>query len=222
MATKESPPPAPPRATPRTARAKAPAGASPGSLLSALRALNAEGAGDALRQDMVFGSSDVLVAQWEREFPTGIDIEAFTLTIRLRRLAMLLDEGLVKRAEATGVKLNEALLLLALRRMAPNYSLRPTDILKMHSVTSGTVTYRIDQLIKQDLAERIQDPDDRRGYLVCLTPRGRIVIDKIIAESAQAASEGLRQLFGMPGARETFVEMLRFYEMRLEQGLRQK
>jgi len=34
----------------------------------------------------VFGSSDVLVAQWEREFPTGIDIDAFTLTIRLRRL----------------------------------------------------------------------------------------------------------------------------------------
>ena len=119
--------------------------------------------------------------------PTGIDIDAFTLTIRLRRLAMLLDEGVVKRGEAAGVKLNEVLLLLALRRMAPTYSLRPTDILKMHSVTSGTVTYRIDQLIKQDLAERIPDPDDKRGYLIRLTQRGRAVVDKVML-GAQAGT----------------------------------
>jgi DNA-binding MarR family transcriptional regulator len=198
-------------------RARAPAGASASGLLSALEALNtATTAGK--HQDKVFGSSDVLVAQWEQEFPTGIDIDAFTLTIRLRRLAMLLDEGVVKRGEAAGVKLNEVLLLLALRRMAPTYSLRPTDILKMHSVTSGTVTYRIDQLIKQDLAERTPDPDDKRGYLIRLTQRGRAVVDKVIVESAQAASAYLRPLFAVPGARECFVEMLRFYEQRMEQG----
>ncbi len=219
MATKKSTSPASAVAIRRSERGKAPAGAAPGSLLGALQALNKQGVADPLRQDVVFGSSDVLAAQWERELPSGIDIEAFTLTIRLRRLAMLLDEGLVKRGGAAGVKLNETLLLLALRRMAPTYSMRPTDILKMHSVTSGTVTYRIDQLIKQDLADRIPDPDDRRGYLVRLTKRGRTVIDKIIAESAQSASDCLRQLFGVPGARETFVEMLRFYEMRLEQNL---
>lgn len=206
-------------ASPKAAakRPRAPAGASAAGLLSALESLNAATL-DGAQQDKVFGSSDVLVAQWQREFPTGLDIDAFTLTIRLRRLAMLLDEGVVKRGEKSGVKLNEILLLLALRRMAPNYSMRPTDILKMHSVTSGTVTYRIDQLIKQDLAERIPDPDDKRGYLIRLTRRGRVVVDKVIVESAQTASDALRPLFAIPGARETFVEMLRFYEQRIEQG----
>lgn len=76
---------------------------------------------------------------------------------------MLLDEISTKECEAVGLKLNEMLLMMALRRVGPPYALRPTDILKMHSVTSGTATYRIDQLTKQDLAERIPDPSDRRG-----------------------------------------------------------
>ncbi|CAN5430378.1 hypothetical protein BH11PSE9_BH11PSE9_16990 [soil metagenome] len=194
------------------------AGGSPDGLLDAMKTLNAnEVAG--VREDEIFGSSDVLTEQWEKELPCGIDIDAFTLNIRLRRVAMLLDEGVVKRGLASGVKLNEVLLLLALRRMGSSYCLRPTDILKMHSVTSGTVTYRIDQLIKQDLAERIQDPADKRGYLIKLMPRGREVVDKVIVDSAQAASDYLRPLFAVTGARETLVEMLRFYELRIEQDL---
>ncbi len=184
--------------------------------LEALRALNAPGEKEDLMADEILGTSDVLAAQWEREFPAEAAIEAFTLTIRIRRLAMLVDEGLVALGQKAGVKLNELLLLLALRRVGAPYELRPTDILKMHSVTSGTVTYRIDQVINQGLAERIADPSDKRGYLIRLTSKGRRVVDQAIVESTRAASEFLRPLFALPLAQELFVEMLRFYERRIE------
>lgn len=187
-------------------------------MLVALKALNDRDL-EALHFDKILGSSDVLAGQWAKEFPTGIDVEAFTLNIRLRRIGMLLDETVVIRGEALGIKLNEILLLLALRRMGPAYSLRPTDILKMHSVTSGTVTYRIDKLTAQGLAERIPDPDDRRGYLIRLTEQGRKIIDLVISDAAKAASDRCAPLFAIPGAREAFVEMLRLYEQQLERQL---
>ena len=55
---------------------------------------------------------------------------------------------------------------MALRLVGEPYSLRPTDILKMHGITSGTATYRIDKLTKQELAESIADLTDRHGYLI--------------------------------------------------------
>lgn len=187
-------------------------------LLEALRALNAHAEGEHQERmtDHILGSSDVLVNQWQREFPEQAGIDAFTLTIRVRRLAMLVDEGLVARGQRAGVKLNEMLLMLALRRVGPPYALRPTDILKMHSVTSGTVTYRIDQLINQGFAERTSDTSDKRSYLIRLTSKGFGVVDRAIEESAQTAQEYLGPLMRLPFAHEMFVEMLRFYERRIE------
>ena len=114
-------------------------------MLGALKQLNDRGAGfEAFRTDELIGSSDVLVARWEREFPSGVDIDAFTPVIGPGRLAMLPDEGLAKRGEAAGVKLT-----------------RCCCFLKMHGVTSGTGTCRIDQRMEQDLAEGIPDPRRR-------------------------------------------------------------
>ena len=40
-------------------------------------------------------------------------------------------------------------------------------------VTGGNVTGITDQLVHEDLVERVPVPDDRRAYRVRLTPRGR-------------------------------------------------
>jgi DNA-binding MarR family transcriptional regulator len=40
-------------------------------------------------------------------------------------------------------------------------------------VTGGNVTGITDQLVQEDLVERVQVPGDRRAYRVRLTPRGR-------------------------------------------------
>jgi len=47
-------------------------------------------------------------------------------------------------------------------------------------VTSGTMTHRIDQLVKGELAERIRNPGDGRGFLISLTPKGHELIDEAV------------------------------------------
>lgn len=39
-------------------------------------------------------------------------------------------------------------------------------------VTGGNVTGLTDQLVRDGLVERVDDPEDRRSYLVRLTPAG--------------------------------------------------
>jgi DNA-binding MarR family transcriptional regulator len=164
-----------------------------------------------VQADPIQGNSDVLVSQWQSQF-AGEDIAVLTLGIRVRRVAMLIDELSSKECEAAGIKLNEMLLLMALRRVGPPYALRPTDILKMHSVTSGTVTYRIDQLAKQELAARVDDPSDRRGYLIRLTPRGLKVVDGILHRLLEGFRVSLQPMAAIPGALPAFEESLRLYE----------
>jgi DNA-binding MarR family transcriptional regulator len=40
-------------------------------------------------------------------------------------------------------------------------------------VTGGSITGLTDELVKEGLVERLDDPGDRRSYLIALTPKGR-------------------------------------------------
>ena len=59
-------------------------------------------------------------------------------------------------------------------------------------VTGGNVTGLTDQLVKDGLVERSDDPEDRRSYRVALTPQGRADFALMAAEHAQ----WLAELFG--------------------------
>jgi len=52
-------------------------------------------------------------------------------------------------------------------------------------VTGGNVTGLTDQLVKEDLVERVQDVQDRRSYLVCLTDKGRKAFRRMAEEHEQ-------------------------------------
>lgn len=163
----------------------------------------------------VWGNADVLVHQWRRELgDTGS--EGVLMGIRIRRIGMLLDELTMAHSEAEGVKHTDFLLLMALRRLGEPYAMRPTDILKMHSVTSGTATYRIDQLAKQDLAERLPDPRDRRGYLVRLTPRGKAIVDTVMARMQADFNERLAPFAQVAGGYDALEAALRLFEACIE------
>ena len=156
-------------------------------------------------------NSDGVVAQWRQEL-TGSAVDAFTLATRLRRIAILLDELTIEASESAGLKISDALLLLALRRIGKPYCMRPTDILRMQGITSGAATYRIDQLTGQGLAERAPDPNDRRGYLIYLTPKGKEVIESILARIMASFERKLQPLASIPGAMSLFEQYLRLFE----------
>jgi DNA-binding MarR family transcriptional regulator len=188
------------------------------ALHAELKSLNdsygCERSGDAIR-----ANSDTLIRQWKSE-KCELDLSAFEISLRVRRIGMLLDEVLSQACESLGVKPNEMLLLFTLRRIGPPYCMRPTDIQNLTAVTSGTVTYRIDQLVKQNLAERIADPVDRRGYLIRLTEHGSQLVDSAINASVQSSDALLAPLRDMPSAMELLVELLRLYENRLDDLLK--
>lgn len=156
-------------------------------------------------------NSDVVVSQWRKEL-RGTGVDAFTLATRLRRIAILLDDLTIEASESAGLKINDALLLLALRRLGEPYCMRPTDILKMQGITSGAATFRIDQLTNQGLAERAPDPNDRRGYLIYLTPKGKKVIEDILARIMASFERKLGPLASIPGGMSVFEQYLRLFE----------
>jgi DNA-binding MarR family transcriptional regulator len=62
--------------------------------------------------------------------------------------------------------------LMAQLERAPD-GLKMIELSRRMMVTGGNVTGITDQLVQEDLVERVQVPGDRRAYRVRLTPRGR-------------------------------------------------
>ena len=122
---------------------------------------------------------DRIVAQWRRERPE-LDTAALALLGRLFRVAHLanaaLAEGIVPEMQPGWFD-----LLAALRRASRPYELNPTELMRTTLLSSGGMTKRIDRLVEEGLVERRPDPDDRRGTLIRLTRRGKVLIDRALA-----------------------------------------
>lgn len=85
-------------------------------------------------------------------------------------------------------------LIVTLRRSGKPYELRPTDILRESLLTSGAITNRIDRVEKMGLVERRPDKEDRRSYVIRLTPAGKKLADKAIAGHFAAVDDLLSDL----------------------------
>lgn len=72
--------------------------------------------------------------------------------------------------------------------------IRMTDIAARLDIVPRAATSQIDAIEESGLVCRQLDPADRRAVLVCLTPRGRALRDRLDAARARAASTVLRPL----------------------------
>ena len=124
---------------------------------------------------------DDLVAGWRAERP-DLDLAPMQVLSRVSRLARHLDRARRAAFSAHGLEVWEFDVLSALRRQGPPYQLSPGALLHATLVTSGTMTNRIDRLAHAGLVARHPDPLDRRGVLVELTERGRVVVDAALAD----------------------------------------
>jgi DNA-binding MarR family transcriptional regulator len=119
---------------------------------------------------------DRLIAAWERERPE-IDVSPMHVLSRVTRLALHLDRARKEAFAHHDLEPSEFDVLSALRRGGPPYQLSPGQLVQETLVTSGTMTNRVDRLVRKGLVERLPDPADRRGVQVRLTTSGRAAVD---------------------------------------------
>jgi DNA-binding MarR family transcriptional regulator len=120
-----------------------------------------------------------IIKQWNNERP-DLDVSSMELVGRFKNI----NNHLVKEMEKTFAKydINYASfdVLATLRRSGAPYALSPNDLLSTMMVTSGTMTNRIDRLVKAGLVKRIANPNDGRGFIISLTESGFSLIDKTV------------------------------------------
>ena len=124
---------------------------------------------------------DDLVAAWHAQRP-DLDVEPLQVLSRVFRLARHLDRARRAAFAGRGLQPWEFDVLAALRRQGPPYQLSPGELLRITLVTSGTMTNRIKRLEEAGLVGRRQDPQDKRGVLVTLTPEGTTRVDSALAD----------------------------------------
>lgn len=128
---------------------------------------------------MTSDAIDHLVAQWNRERP-DLDVTPTHVLQRITRLYLLQSASFAEVFARFGMSFGEYEVLAALTRSGPPYRLKPGELVGALVLSSGAVTNRIDRVEAAGLVERLSDPDDRRGTLVALTAKGRVVVDEAV------------------------------------------
>lgn len=106
------------------------------------------------------------------ELPEAIDLVVEGIVDRIHginwRLRKMLDETL----EPYGLSAGDWKVLSALRWVGKPYRRSAGELARIADLSSGAMTSRLDQLEKAGYVKRLRDPDDGRGVLVRLTPKG--------------------------------------------------
>src|SRR3954451_17206688 len=121
---------------------------------------------------------DAILEQWRRERP-DLDPSPIGVVGRLSRVARALEARLEPVYKAHGLEPGWHDVLATLRRQAPPFQMRPTDLTSTMMLTSSGTTKRLDKLEEARLIARAPDPSDRRGTLIALTDAGRTLIDEV-------------------------------------------
>jgi DNA-binding MarR family transcriptional regulator len=124
---------------------------------------------------------DRIVEQWHRVRP-DLDVSPTHTLQRITRANLLQTQSFSEVFARYGISWGEYLVLAALRRAGPPYRMNPTTLFNAVILSSGAMTNRLDGLEEMGLIRRLPDPNDRRGRLVELTPKGRELVDKAVVE----------------------------------------
>jgi DNA-binding MarR family transcriptional regulator len=117
----------------------------------------------------------------------GLDLEVEGIVERIQHLEKQIRKMLDDTLAEFGLNVGEWAVLGSLRRAGEPYRRSPGKLAKQFGLTTGAMTNRLDKLEEAALIRRLPDPDDRRGVIVELLPKGREVWERAVG--AQAAKE---------------------------------
>lgn len=127
---------------------------------------------------------DRIIAQWNKARP-DLDVGPMETFGRLSRLTTSLKGEMEKTWKVYGLNPASFDVLATLRRSGKPDGLSPGELLELTMVTSGTMTNRIDQLVKVGLVERVPNPEDKRGFLIRLSKTGFSTIEKAVSDHVE-------------------------------------
>ncbi|CAN5209219.1 MarR family transcriptional regulator [soil metagenome] len=136
---------------------------------------------------------DRVIAAW-RETRPDLDPGPLGLVGRVIVLADHLRKSVDTALGEHGLSLGQFDILATLRRHDENGGMTPGTLLRNVMLSSGGMTNRLDRLERDGLVLREDDPSDRRGVIVKLTPRGRKLIDEATETRFAEAAESLPPL----------------------------
>jgi DNA-binding MarR family transcriptional regulator len=114
---------------------------------------------------------DAKIAEWQ---PILVDLDPTTEGIvqRIETLAKRLKRSMVETLAEHGLKHEEWSVIAILRKAGEPYRASAGHLAQHAEISSGAMTNRLDRLEASGLVRRVPDPNDRRGVLVELTPKG--------------------------------------------------
>jgi DNA-binding MarR family transcriptional regulator len=149
---------------------------------------------------------DAIVAAWGRERP-DLDVTSVEVVSRVTRLSARFTQALEANFAAHGLTKATFEALAALRRSGAPYRLSQTELMRTLSLTPGTVSVRIARLVEEGLAARHDDPSDRRGVIVALTPAGEAAFEDVVEDHLATERRLLAAL--EPGQQAELARLLR-------------
>ncbi len=155
-----------------------------------------------MKQDLF----DIISEQWARERP-DLDPSGIEVVGRILMLSNHLKRSDARKLAKYGLNIWAYEVLSTLRRQGAPFRLSPTELSKAAMLSSGAMTNRLDRLEASRLIKRIPDPNDRRGLLIELTPKGQEVVDRAVEARFNEATESVTVLSA--SEHRTLIQLLR-------------
>jgi DNA-binding MarR family transcriptional regulator len=165
------------------------------------------------QQDGPPDSVDRLLAGWGKARP-DLDLSPVAVVARLGRLTRTIDAELEATFAEHGLNGAEFQTLVTLRRLDEPAGVSQRQLMRELNLASGTVSTRVEHLLRRGLVTRETDQEDRRNSRVALTPRGLALFERVTP--AHVATEN-RLLAGLdPQQRDQLTGLLRTLLVSLE------
>jgi DNA-binding MarR family transcriptional regulator len=122
-----------------------------------------------------------LIDSWRRQWP-DLPVDPVGIVYRVGRLAAHFSAEVHKVLAGAGLSGPDFAVLANLRRSGPPHRLSQRQLMDQLSLSSGTISVRVDQLAARGLVRRDPDPDDGRSVLVNLTEEGERLFSAVAPE----------------------------------------
>ena len=133
-----------------------------------------------------------VITGWRATRPE-LDVDPIAITARLARLQTVLGPRLEGVFARFGLRGADFAVIATLVRLGEQHVSQRRLVAEL-GLSPGTVSVRIDRLVKQGLVQRHPDPDDGRGALLSLTEPAQKLFDACAPEHLANAGELLAGL----------------------------